>query len=59
MELLSKRFNLLSKEYATDIKTIVTDLYQSGEASGTLVQIIVPLSLSEKIKEPYGTYDHN
>ncbi|HEV8506955.1 MAG TPA: histidine kinase, partial [Chitinophagaceae bacterium] len=59
MELLSKRFNLLSKEYATDIQTTVTDLYQSGEASGTLVEIIVPLSLSEKIKEPYGTYDHN
>jgi LytS/YehU family sensor histidine kinase len=60
MELLSKRFNLLSKEYATEVQTTVTDLYHNGEALGTLVEIIVPSFLSEKAGETfYGTYNHN
>jgi tetratricopeptide (TPR) repeat protein len=60
MELLSKRFNLLSKEYATEVQTTVTDLYHNGDARGTLVKIIIPSSLSEKAGGPlYGTYNHN
>jgi tetratricopeptide (TPR) repeat protein len=60
MELLSKRFNLLSKEYATEVQTTVTDLYHNGEALGTHVEIIIPSFLSEKAGGPfYGTYNHN
>ena len=60
MELLSKRFNLLSKEYATEVQATVIDLYHNGEALGTLVEIIIPSFLSEKAGGPfYGTYNHN
>lgn len=60
MELLSKRFSLLSKEYATEIQTTVTDLFHDGEAEGTLVEIIVPSFFSEKTEQNfYGTYNHN
>jgi len=50
MELLSKRFNLLSKEYGEAILTTVTDLENNGEAAGTLVKIDVPFSLSEQAR---------
>jgi tetratricopeptide (TPR) repeat protein len=60
MELLSKRFSLLSKEYATEIKTRVTDLYAGEQPSGTLVEVLVPLTLSEKFKEAaYDSYNYN
>jgi len=60
MELLSKRFSLLSKEYAAEIETSITDLYEKGDAAGTLVQIVVPTFLSEKFEETFhGTYNHN
>jgi tetratricopeptide (TPR) repeat protein len=60
MELLSKRFNLLSKEYATEVQTMVKDLYNNGEANGTLVEIIVPSFSSETTGEIfYGTYHRN
>jgi tetratricopeptide (TPR) repeat protein len=42
MELLSKRFTLLSKEYGSDIITEVQDLHQNGVATGTLVSINIP-----------------
>ena len=48
MELLSKRFTLLSKEYGTEIQTRVTDLMNNGHAAGTLVEINVPLAFSKK-----------
>ena len=48
MELLSKRFNLLSKEYGTDIQTIVEDLHDNGTATGTKVAITIPNSLTEQ-----------
>ena len=48
MELLSKRFNLLSKEYGEAIQTTITDMEDNGEATGTLVKINVPFSLSEQ-----------
>jgi len=48
MELLSKRFSLLSKEYGAEIKITVTDLMNSGEAMGTLVEITLPVSLNKK-----------
>ena len=60
MELLSKRFSLLSKEYAAKIETSITDLYENGDAAGTLVQIVVPSFLSEKFEECfYGAHNHN
>jgi hypothetical protein len=60
MELLSKRFTLLSKEYAAKIETSITDLYANGEAAGTLVQIVVPSFLSEKFEASFhGAYNHN
>jgi len=56
MELLSKRFSLLSKEYGTNIRTQVTDLTTNGEeVNGTLVEVSVPVSLTEKINQ--GIYD--
>src|SRR5687767_7249152 len=46
MELLSKRFNLLSKEYGSDIQTDIEDLYENGSATGTKVAIRLPYSLA-------------
>ncbi|HEX6333107.1 MAG TPA: histidine kinase [Flavisolibacter sp.] len=43
MELLSRRFRLLSKEYGYGIESVTTDLKSNGEASGTRVTIRVPL----------------
>lgn len=59
MELLSKRFSLLSKEYATEIQTTIKDLTNGEDATGTLVEIVIPLSLTEKTKELYDTYHYN
>lgn len=60
MELLSKRFNLLSKEYGEAIQTTVTDLGNNGDATGTLVKIDVPFSLSEQAKHlTHDTNHHN
>jgi hypothetical protein len=57
MELLSKRFSLLSKEYGQDIETRVTDIVENGNVAGTLVEITVPPFLSEPNK--INTYDTN
>jgi tetratricopeptide (TPR) repeat protein len=51
MQLLSKRFELLSKEYGTAIQTTITDLENNGDAIGTLVKIDVPFILSEQAKQ--------
>jgi LytS/YehU family sensor histidine kinase len=59
MELLSKRFTLLSKEYGEAIRTTVTDLENNGEASGTLVKINVPFSLSEQAKQLVHDSNHH
>jgi LytS/YehU family sensor histidine kinase len=60
MELLSKRFSLLSKEYGAIIQTTVTDLQNNGEATGTLVKIDIPFTLSEKAKQlVYDTNHYN
>jgi len=60
MELLTKRFNLLSKEYGETIQTTVTDLEDNEEATGTLVKICVPFSLSEQAKQlMHDTNHHN
>jgi len=48
MELLSKRFSLLSKEYGSEIQTTIEDLHDNGTALGTRVAITVPYSLIEK-----------
>jgi sensor histidine kinase YesM len=42
VELLTKRFKLLSEEYGSDITTEVIDVMTNGEAGGTEVAIIVP-----------------
>lgn len=60
MELLTKRFKLLSEEYGQDIRTRVTDVIENGDVAGTLVEIIVPSSLSEPDKTAfYDTDDHH
>ena len=46
MELLSKRYKLLAKEYGSDIKTEITDVMNNAEVNGTLVSISVPHSLT-------------
>lgn len=48
MELLSKRFSLLSKEFGSDIHTSVEDLHDNGTALGTRVAITVPYLLIEQ-----------
>lgn len=58
MELLSKRFSLLSKEYGAAIHTTVTDL-GNGEATGTLVKIDVPFTLSSQAKHLVHDTNHN
>ncbi len=40
MELLSKRFSLLSKEYGKQIETTITDLGENGKIEGTLVKLL-------------------
>ena len=41
MELLSKRFKLLAKEYGSEVETTITDVAQ-GPTTGTIVTIKVP-----------------
>ena len=60
MQLLSKRFELLSKEYGTSIQTTITDLQENGDSTGTLVKIDVPFTLSEQAKQlVHDTNHHN
>jgi LytS/YehU family sensor histidine kinase len=59
MELLSKRFNLLSKEYGEAIRTSVVDLQNNGEAVGTLVKIDVPFTLSEQVNQLVNDTNHH
>jgi sensor histidine kinase YesM len=59
MELLTKRFKLLSDEFGSDIKTEVTDIMNNREAGGTKVSIVVPDSLTQHMKnELYDTYHY-
>ncbi len=57
MQLLSKRFELLSHEYGSSIRTSITDLAHNGVTAGTLVKIDVPFSLSEQARK--SVYDKN
>jgi sensor histidine kinase YesM len=50
MELLTKRFKLLSDEFGSDIKTEVSDIMNNGEVGGTKVSIMVPDSLTHNVK---------
>lgn len=61
MELLSKRFSLLSKEYGASIQTDIVDLVDGEkEGAGTFVSITVPYSLTEKSLQPlYDKSYHN
>jgi hypothetical protein len=47
MELLSKRIDLLNREYSSVIQTEVSDVLKNKEVAGTLVSIKVPLPLSQ------------
>lgn len=58
MELLSKRFNLLAKEYGASIQTSITDLGNNEDESGTLVKITVPFSLSKQAKHFNNDTNH-
>ena len=57
MELLSKRFKLLSKELGADIVTSYEDVMNNGEVAGTLVTIKVPNNFSEEIKDHSTTIE--
>ena len=46
MELLSKRFKLLAKEYGSEVETTITDVINNGQENGTLVAIEVPINFS-------------
>ena len=50
MELLTKRFRLLSDEFGSEIKTEVCDVMNNGEVGGTEVLISVPDSLTQNFK---------
>jgi len=54
MELLSKRFNILSEEYSSKILTAVEDLHDNGTATGTKISIVIPLSLTNQSKYLYS-----
>jgi LytS/YehU family sensor histidine kinase len=51
MELLTKRFRLLSEEYSADIETKISDIGANGEIKGTKVSIIVPELLSNQFRK--------
>jgi LytS/YehU family sensor histidine kinase/tetratricopeptide (TPR) repeat protein len=51
MELLTKRFKLLSEEFGSEIKTVITDLSDDEHTEGTRVTISVPKVLSGYKKE--------
>jgi tetratricopeptide (TPR) repeat protein len=51
MELLTKRFKLLSEEYGSDIDTKVTDILNNDEVTGTKVSIMVPELLSNQFRK--------
>jgi hypothetical protein len=55
MELLSKRFNLLSKEYGAGIQTTIEDLYTNDTPAGTKVTISIPFSPMERINAVYSS----
>ena len=50
MQLISKRIELLNKEYSSVIQTEVTDVIKNKEVTGTLVSIKVPLALSKTLQ---------
>lgn len=50
MELLSKRFQLLSKEYGSGISTKIIDLAETENLSGTRVNIKLPLKIISELE---------
>ena len=50
MELISKRIELLNKEYSSVIQTEVADVVKNNEVAGTLVSIKVPLTFSKSMQ---------
>ena len=54
MELLSKRFILLSKEFGADIQTNIEDLHDNDTATGTRVAITLPPAFIEKNQPVYS-----
>lgn len=59
MELLTKRFRLLNKEYGTKINITITDVMNNDEVAGTLVSIKMPSHFPVKLqKSDHDTNDH-
>lgn len=50
MELISKRIELLNKEYSSVIQTEVADVVKNNEVAGTLVSIKIPLTFSKTLQ---------
>lgn len=60
MELLNKRFRLLTDEFGSDIKTEIYDVVNNGEINGTEVCIIVPDTISNTVENKlYDTLHYN
>jgi sensor histidine kinase YesM len=60
MELLTKRFKLLSDEFGSDIRVKVSDVMADNEIKGTKVSITVHDLLKEHTKnELHDTYNYN
>jgi hypothetical protein len=60
MELLNKRFKLLSDEFGSDIKTEIHDLVDKGNINGTEVCIMVPDTISKTVENKlYETLHYN
>lgn len=51
MELLTKRFKLLSEEYRHQIETEVTDMTTHNEPAGTRVAILVPWEMARETEK--------
>ncbi len=48
MELLTKRFRLVSQEYRHQMETQVTDMTENNEPAGTRVAILVPWEMARE-----------
>jgi len=59
MQLLKKRFELLSKEYGASINSTITDLEENHVPTGTLVTIAMPLTLCEQAKKAWHDTNDN
>lgn len=60
MELLKKRFQLLSEEFGSDVQTEISNIMDKGNVAGTKVSINIPDLLTQHFKNGiYDTYNYN